>query len=357
MEMVESAPFHGPLSSHRPALADLVKPYLKHGDREYLARLLQIWSPANDEDRANDAMGNALHHAISRGDETAIRMMLDAGVSPTVLQPHDLGYTPLLAASEAGHRGIARLLWQLVGPDGRADPENCTCLELAAWKGHVDMVADFFDLWDGWSTDETREALYAAASDWRDDVVGFLLAKVSYEAGVVQTALERGITGPGMLPGRVFASRQAGAITTAEQDLRLHHVVTQLVDAGASPHGNTRTGVPLLHLTVQSSRLGALKGLLKKGANANVQDKTGKTALHKLFRRTSSSTPSLCTLLQHGASPEIADEAGETALHAAAYTGTLDQLQVCLASCRDDAAVHLCTSHGESLLHYAAAVL
>lgn len=287
--MMESAHFHRPIFGPRPALADLVKPYLKHGNREYLARLLQIWSPAKDEEGANDAndlMGDALHLAIFRGDETAVRMMLDAGVSPAALQRGDPRHTPLLAASEAGHLDIARLLWQLVGPDGRAHPEgHACCLELAASKGHVDMVADFFDLWDGWSTDETRNALHAAALDWRDDVVSFLLAKVPYEADVVQAALDGSIIyGPGMLPGRIFASRQAGAITTAEQDLSLHRVVTRLVDAGASPHGSTRIEVPLLHLTMQSSRLGALKGLLEKGANANVQDKTDKTALHKLLQ-------------------------------------------------------------------------
>jgi ankyrin repeat protein len=52
----------------------------------------------------------------------------------------------------------------------------------------------------------------------------------------------------------------------------------------------------------------------------------------------------------------MADETGETALHAVAYTGTLEQLQLCLPSCHDaDAAIRLHTSHGELPLHYAAA--
>ncbi|KAL2125913.1 hypothetical protein VTI74DRAFT_2270 [Chaetomium olivicolor] len=324
------------LPSGPPDFGTFIYSYLKHGNREFLAQLLQIWSPPIDEDHR--LIGLALHHAIFKGDETAVRMILDAGVSPT-----------------AGQRKIAHLLWQLLGPDGRSYPKERTCLEVAAQKGHVDLVADFLDIWDGWPTDEKCGALHIAAGEWRDDVVGLLLAKVPYEADAVQAALERSVAYGPILPVALWVSRQP--ITTAEDDLRLQRVVCQLVDAGANPDGNMRGRIPLLHVAAQSGhRIGALKGLLEKGANASIQDRSGKTALHKLFSRPLSSTPALRALLQHGASPEMPDEAGETPLHAVAYTGTLEQLQLCLASCRDaEAAVRLRTSYQESLLHYAAA--
>jgi ankyrin repeat protein len=116
--------------------------------------------------------------------------------------------------------------------------------------------------------------------------------------------------------------------------------------------------IPLLHAAAEwRHRLGALRGLLEKGADANVRDGRRKTALHKLFRKhSSSSADALRILLQHGAFPELADDTGETGLHAAAHTGTLEQFQLCLAACGDeDAALRLRTSYDESLLHYAAA--
>ncbi len=129
-----------------------------------------------DEDAGGRSpMANALHHAIFIGDETAVRMILDAGVSPKVQSSQF--YTTLATAAEAGQRSIDRLLWQLVGPDGRSAPRAPNCLDVAAGNGHADLVSDFLDMWDGWPMDEKRWALDTAASRWRDNVVGVLLAK------------------------------------------------------------------------------------------------------------------------------------------------------------------------------------
>ncbi|KAK4242722.1 ankyrin [Achaetomium macrosporum] len=338
-----------------PTFGSLVYTYVKYGNRKYLERLLQIWSPAIDDDHT--LMGSALHRAILKGDETAVRMVLDAGVSPRVVVSHEPpNYTPLLIAAEADQREIARLLWQLVGPDGRSQPRSSNCLSVAAGKGHADLVADFLEMWDGWPMDEKRQALNTAAGEWHDMVVGVLLAKVPYEADAIQHALEVGATDSPILPVARIPSRVP--ITTAEDNLRQQRVVCQLIEAGANPDillFNRTT--PILHIAANSRHLiGALRGLLEKGANATIQDQTGKTALHRLFERSHSSMDALRLLLQHGASPEVADKAGETGLHAAAHMGTLEQLQLCLASCRDaEDALRLRTSHDESLLHYAAA--
>ena len=144
----------------------------------------------------------------------------------------------------------------------------------------------------------------------------------------------------------------------AEENIRRQSVVGQLVDAGAKPDGDLY-GQPLLHrAAISSDGLGALKVLLERGANPNLQDANGKTALHKLFgfHGLSPRMPVLRLLLQHGASPETADETGEIPLHAVAYAGTVEQFQICLSFCHDaDAVIHLRTSDGESHLHYAAA--
>jgi hypothetical protein len=119
-------------------------------------------------------------------------MILDAGVSPTVLSDGN-NYTPLMTASDAGQREIARLFWYLVGPEGRSYPAKPTYLELAAGNGYVDLVSDFLDIWDGWSMDEKCGVLYVAVRYWYDNVVSLLLAKVPYETDAIQTALELSI--------------------------------------------------------------------------------------------------------------------------------------------------------------------
>ncbi|KAK3896993.1 ankyrin [Staphylotrichum tortipilum] len=347
-----------------PTFSDLVSTYTGNGNRDYLARLVQIWTFAshdNDDDGKYHAslMGKALHHAIFIGDETAVRMLLDAGVSPTaIMRDADHFHAPLVTAAEAGHREIARLLWQLAGPDGRSaePPRAPDCLEMAARHGHADLVADFLDMWDGWPVDETRRALNSAAHQWQDGAVGALLAKVRYEADVLQRALEIGVTDNPIL--RVSRHSWSVLIVSADEELRQQRVVSQLVAAGANPDGIVVRTTPLLHAAAEwGHRVGALKGLLETGADATIRDGAGKTPLHTLFHKSSSSsTGGVQALLEHGASPEAADAAGEPALHAVAHTGTLERFQLCLAACRDpDSALRLRTPHDESLLHYAAA--
>jgi ankyrin repeat protein len=317
-----------------PTFANLVHAYTKNGNHDYLARLLQIWPNTTDND--HKSMGGALHHAIFKGDITAVQMMLDAGVSPIVEESQDPNYTPLLTAAETGQREIARLLCQLVGPEGRSDPAGRTCLWVAADNGHADLVNDFLHAWY-WTEDEVSAALWSAARQWHDETVGLLLSQVSFEVDTLQAALQVSIDRGPILPVAFWGSRNL--ISTSEEDLRLQRMVCRLVDAGANPDAKldaARGGqTPLIHAAANGRhRIGALKGLLERGANVNAQDKDGKTALHKLFKGFYPSTDSLRVLLQHGASPEIADGAGETGMHAAAAKGTPEQLQLCVAACR-----------------------
>ena len=247
------------------------------------------------------------------------------------------GFTPLMVAKTRG---------------------KVSCLRVAAREGHADIVADLLDAWDGWPAYETGWALRGAALSWRDNTVALLLARVPYEADTIQDALKDLVWFPKFLSILHIGVGFGPPLVPAEEDIRRQSVVGQLVDAGANPDGDLY-GQPLLHEAASSSDgLGALKVLLERGANPNLQDTNGKTALHKLFgfHGISSPTPALRLLLQHGASPETVDEAGEIPLHAIADAGTLEQFQICLTSCPStDAVIHLRTSDGESHLHYAAA--
>ena len=83
-----------------------------------------------------------------------------------------------------------------------------------------------------------------------------------------------------------------------------------LVDAGATidPAGGE---TPLL-FAVRWSRFAAAKALLRRGANANYQDKAGKTSLHYMLRKRSAATY-VRMFLEHGARLDLPDRNGVTA--------------------------------------------
>ncbi|KAF6784770.1 ankyrin repeat protein [Colletotrichum sojae] len=334
-----------------------VEPYLKHGDREYLGKILRFWGPAVDPD---NHIAEALHDAIWKCDDVAVRMMLEAGVDPGARQTCDPNFTPILAASQYGSLEIVRLLWDIVGPDGRffpsrRRPSRLNCLQVAARNGHAELVNFFLGAWNGWEEDEKCAALRDAASAWCDDVVALLLSEVRYEQEAIQEAMGMAVMNKMILPEVETRPRN-----TLGDDVQQQRVVCLLVDAGADPNGMSRFSQwPLLHVASQTDHcIGGVRGLLANGADPNRQDRDGRTALHLAVRgeRTQVPESTLSCLLQHGASAEIKDDNGETPLHTVATAGTLEQFRLCLASCGDsNAAIRVENLFGESLLHYAAA--
>lgn len=189
---------------------------------------------------------------------------------------------------------------------------------------------------------ERSSALCGAAASWHVNTVALLLAKVPYEVDSVLDGLCAAVAGHAGRTVEFNGPKPSRTPVTADVELRQQRVVHQLVDAGANPHGcdGPRLLVAAAHLP---SRLGVLKALLERGAHPNRKTPfSGKTVMHRLFRHgvgkgssLPAMTPALRLLFQHGASPETADRDGELPVHAAAYSGTLEQLQLCVAACRD----------------------
>ncbi|KAK8009718.1 hypothetical protein PG989_000651 [Apiospora arundinis] len=359
----------------------MVRPYLKkgarHGDRDYLAQVLDAWSPQVDEE---NAIHEALFEAIYRGDEVAVQMLLDAGVSPRRPERSDPQFTPLLAASQAGQLGMARRFWTLVGPEGRSDEDGISCLAVAARNGRPELVAFFLDVWGSWAAKERKDALDGAAGTRWDVCVDVLLGKLTYPQKDLQEALEWAIRKRMILMEDAVGYLRRGKLGDATQDEvetdarhRQRRVIGRLIDAGANPDGPGRwakDGRLLLFAVSQLDYTACMATLLEKGANARIQNSQGETALHSLLRKGPADpdrhhvfqdTPqdrivATRLLLDHGSSPDVANEAGETALHLASQKGSLEQLQLCLAHARVATnAVRQPNNQGESPLHYAAA--
>ncbi|KAK8030403.1 hypothetical protein PG990_000137 [Apiospora arundinis] len=359
----------------------MVRPYLKkgarHGDQDYLAQVLDAWSPQVDEE---NVIHEALFEAIYRGDELAVQMLLDVGVSPRRPERSDPQFTPLLAASQAGQLGMARRFWTLVGPEGRSDEDGISCLAVAARNGRPEIVAFFLDVWGDWTAKERKDALDGAAATRWDVCVDVLLGKLTYPQKDLQEALEWAIRKRMILMEDAVGYLRRGQLGVATQDEveadarhRQRRVIGRLIDAGANPDGPGRwakDGRLLLFAVSQLDYTACMATLLEKGANARIQNSQGETALHSLLRKGAADpdrhhvfqdTPqdrivATRLLLDHGSSPDVTNEAGETALHLAAQKGSLEQLQLCLAHTRVAVnAVRQPNNQGESPLHYAAA--
>ncbi|KAM7192180.1 hypothetical protein V8F33_008454 [Rhypophila sp. PSN 637] len=216
--------------------------YRAQGDRPSVEQMLQVWRSVTDPEENDDLnceMLDALQRAILTGDQSGARMMIDAGIDPRVQGSVDAQFTPLLTAAQYGRRELARWLWDMIGPDGRFRPSRNhpyggapSCLVVSARNGHTELVADFLDMWDGWWSSEKREALVDAAGAWCDDVVALLLARIPYEADVVQEALDRAL-GNMSIPNEAFSSRRPGKLQP-DDSFRQYRVVCRLIDAGAN---------------------------------------------------------------------------------------------------------------------------
>ncbi|KAK8006050.1 hypothetical protein PG991_012347 [Apiospora marii] len=372
-----------PSNPHDADFYPLLRPYLRggarHCDTGYLAQILQIWSTQIDP---RHTIRVALFEAICRGDEVAVHMLLDAGASPSRRESSDPQFTPLQAASQAGQLGMARRLWDLVGPEGRVDDDpacGLSCLAVAARNGRPELVAFFLDVWDGWTAEERKLSLAGAAAQRWDVCVDVLLDRLVYEQSDLQGALEMVIL-KRMALGEdetgCLRRKQLGDVTHEELEAdvrrRQRRVISRLVDAGADPDGPGRWAKEGRLLPSAASQLdytACLATLLEKGADPRKSQ--GSTALHCLLRKGPPSrnhfnfqfqdTPqdrlvATQLLLDHGSSPDATNDAGETPLHLAAQNGSLEQLQLCLSHSQSaNAAVRQPSHQGGSPLHYAAA--
>jgi len=131
-------------------------------------------------------------------------------------------------------------------------------------------------------------------------------------------------------------------------------MVTQhLLDHGADPEIGDNEGNTALHVAMDSSSLAHVK-LFVSRCNVNLQNRQGKTALHLALKGFHRLEATQC-LLDHGADPEIADNEGNTALHVAAtHLSSWEEdeediqcIKLLLGRCNLNSPNH----HGKTVLH------
>ncbi|KAK8137170.1 hypothetical protein PG984_005110 [Apiospora sp. TS-2023a] len=337
-----------------------------------LARLRGLIASDQALVHSQSGRGTPLEVAVKCANVEAVRILLDAGAVP--LSQEDSGRVHESAmgmAASDGHRDMSQLFREWLTSQSCLHRDQYQrlvelCLYEAATHGHGAIVFDYLN-WTSfaWSERSPERAWMAAISRWEADVVDMLHPMVLKDQATIEKALCRALALKTILP----EEERRGIIDYKPVDqLQQYRIVLCLLFAGGDANGlcNGDSGKPLLHMAISGTILqGGLHALLDGGANPEIQDRRGRTALHFLTWpisvdgqgfRTAFHEAGIRLLVAKGAKVTTGDAEGETPLHWAAMHGAFEVFQLYLSSCADrDAALASQNAHGETLLHYAAA--
>lgn len=274
----------------------------------------------------------ALHLAAANGHHEAAGVLLahGAAVDAQTRAWDGPGETPLSMAAEAGHAAVIAVLAEagaeLTGPADSARP-----LTTAAGAGHGAAVRQLIQRGAPVAAGR-QEALVEAANGGHLDVVNALL-----EAGA---------------DSNQFPPDNWSALTAAVANNH-QEVASRLIAAGADPDGG-QGGLGPLDQAIMNGNLELVQLLLDSGADVNRRGSGGKTPLMDAvsFHPTSGDevSPLLPILLAKGADPNLQNDRGETALHLA-----IDQSKVGDANLLIEAEpnLNLADQNGRTVLSHA----
>ena len=232
-----------------------------------------------------------LHRAVLAGDTAGVDKLLRSGANPSAANRY--GLTPLSLAASNGNAAIIERLLK-AGADPKAVlPGGQTLLMTAARSGNPDAVRLFLEHGGDPNARESSNgetALMWAAAENHPEAAKLLIASGA-DLNIRTKSLE-------------YKTDRFG----------LEGVLTIL------PRGNL---TPLM-IAAREGSAGAARVIAEAGANLNLTDPDGTTAL--IFAIINSHYDTAAVLLDKGADPNIADSAGMAALYAAVDMNTLIEI-------------------------------
>ena len=322
-----------------------------------------------------------LHLAVNRGDDDAVRCILDNSMIAVNVKDN-YGWQPLHDASNSGQTAICLLLiknrarvdakckWRnQTEPDIEA---HLTPLQLAASNGHNDTVMSLLDFGadinarcnyydDPLGSEPSVTALHLAARAGHASVVYALIARGAnvtvedkYGHTPIQLAARYGNTEALLV---LFDNSSVDIVNETDElgNTLLHYAasyghlttVFALFDKGADVNAIGENDDTPMHLAAANGHTNVVLALLKKGANIHAIGKLGQLPLHSSVRN--GHTDTMLTLLANGADINAIGKFGQTAINLAAYNGHTDTV---LALINAGAAINTASTYDISPLHY-----
>ena len=293
----------------------LVHIAVQRDHKQLLQKLVRLGAPVNNVDRGDSYLWTSLQHACGKKDETSVETMqilLEGGADPDI-QCAPLRRTALHHAAACGDREkVSVLLWYDV--DSRLlDRENMTARDIALRNGHLEIA----------------ELIMNREKTGSNETALFLAAERGHTA-VVKTLLNAGAN-PDLrtMDGETAMHAAARARHGDDDIVRLLHNSNAHLDTM-----NCRRETPLI-AAVKEGNNATLAALLDLGADPNLQDDEGKTAMHWAsggwWTAGLDYGKAIDILARSGAHLDDVNSSGETPLIMAAAAGNVTTVRVLLA--------------------------
>ena len=262
--------------------------------------MIQILRGSADVHASNDGGSTALFLAAESGSEAAVKILLDAGSKANA--KNAANSTPIHRAAQEGYLAVVKLLMEAGANPLAKKRHGITPLQLALENSHFDVAAQLLEPVDSElpSIDDYEETLYS-------------LARVGYEEGIKKALsyslrnLERG-------DPKYNQSPLSHAAENGHE-----RVVQILLDKGAEPNLADKSGRTALLWAVLNEHRVVAEQLLARGADVQKRDNARWTALLFAVRNRSTSMANL--LLEMGADVSATIRGGYTTLHLAIFFG------------------------------------
>jgi ankyrin repeat protein len=292
---------------------------VKAGDRAAVRTLLTR-STVNSAEA--DGM-TALHWAVRADDLETVQLLIRNGANASATNRY--GITPLSLAATNGNGAITRALLKAGANTSTLGPDGETILMVAARAGSADVVNALLDkgvdvnaaeAWQG------QTALMWAAAENHGDVITALAKR-----GANLNARSRELSFPEYryeTNGMAVFQLPKGGWTAAMYAARQNSIdaIKALAEVGADLNAQTKQeGTTALQVAVINIHYDLANVLLERGADPNVQDSTGMTALYAAvdmrspanmmtrpephLRDTMDALGLIDALLAHGANPNL----------------------------------------------------